>query len=69
MTYHQKHLDIALQLGDKGGEEKHTATLVEPITGLETAEKLTNYQKHLDIALQLGDKVVREEHTATLVSP
>ena len=25
LTYHQKYLDIALQLGDKDGEEKHTA--------------------------------------------
>ena len=28
LIYHQKHLDIALQLGDKGGEGKAYSTLV-----------------------------------------
>ena len=30
LTYHQKHLDIVLQLDDKGGEEWHTPTILSP---------------------------------------
>ena len=69
LKYHQKDLDIALQLGDKGGEEAAYGNIGK------NREKLGNYQealiyhqKHLDIALQLGSiKVVKT--AATLVMP
>ena len=57
MTYHQKHLDIALQLGDKGGEGRAYGNIGNAHNRLGNyQEALTYHQKYLDIALQLGDK-------------
>ena len=71
LTYHQKDLDIALQLGDKGGESTVYSNIGNAHYRLGNyREALTYYQKHLDIALQLGDKGGEgSAYKATLVMP
>ena len=57
LKYHHKHLEIALQLGDKGGEGRAYCNIGNAHDSLGNYQDALKYHhKYLEIALQLGDK-------------
>ena len=57
IQHHEKHLNIATQIGHKAGEGKAYGNLGNCYDSLGQFEKaLQHHEKHLNIATQLGDK-------------
>ena len=57
MEYHQRHLEIAKEVGDKAGEGRSYANLGNAYHALGQFQTAIEYhQRHLEIANEAGDK-------------
>ena len=57
IEYHEKHLKIAIEIGDRGGEGRAYGNLGNAYQSLGDYRKaIEYYEKHLKIAIEIGDR-------------
>ena len=57
MEYHEKHLKIAIEIGDRAGEGGAYGHLGNAYRSLGNFRKAIEYlEKHLKIAIEIGDR-------------
>ena len=67
IEYHEKHLKIAIEIGDRAGEGRAYANLGSDYGSLSDFRKAIEYhEKHLKIATEIGDRAGEEGAYGTL---
>ena len=57
IEYHERHLKISKEVGDRAGEGKRTVILATPTDNLGDFQKAIEYhERHLKISKEVGDR-------------